>query len=173
MTKIGRNDPCPCGSGLKYKKCCISKATPTPAGQVNEAGQLSLSLRAEVDKIQQAAAEKKNTLHTLGVFIFFTTDEGDGWLLEISEMDALQVAKAGEPITVEIDESEETIEINWSHKFAIRNKKFQTTDYKTKEVATHEDYPAARVSKAIRKAIQRFPKEMLEKVHITDDDNIG
>ena len=23
--KIGRNDPCPCGSGLKYKKCCIDK----------------------------------------------------------------------------------------------------------------------------------------------------
>lgn len=21
--KIGRNDPCPCGSGKKYKKCCI------------------------------------------------------------------------------------------------------------------------------------------------------
>ena len=21
-TKVGRNDPCPCGSGLKYKKCC-------------------------------------------------------------------------------------------------------------------------------------------------------
>jgi yecA family protein len=23
--KIGRNEPCPCGSGLKYKKCCIDK----------------------------------------------------------------------------------------------------------------------------------------------------
>lgn len=22
VTKIGRNDPCTCGSGLKYKKCC-------------------------------------------------------------------------------------------------------------------------------------------------------
>ncbi|MGH1482585.1 MAG: SEC-C metal-binding domain-containing protein [Geminicoccales bacterium] len=22
--KIGRNAPCPCGSGLKYKKCCGS-----------------------------------------------------------------------------------------------------------------------------------------------------
>ena len=22
--KVGRNDPCPCGSGLKYKKCCGS-----------------------------------------------------------------------------------------------------------------------------------------------------
>jgi len=23
--KIGRNDPCPCGSGLKYKKCCMNR----------------------------------------------------------------------------------------------------------------------------------------------------
>ena len=22
--KIGRNDPCPCGSGKKYKQCCLS-----------------------------------------------------------------------------------------------------------------------------------------------------
>lgn len=22
--KTGRNDPCPCGSGKKYKKCCLS-----------------------------------------------------------------------------------------------------------------------------------------------------
>ena len=24
-SKIGRNDPCPCGSGKKYKKCCLNK----------------------------------------------------------------------------------------------------------------------------------------------------
>lgn len=23
--KVGRNDPCPCGSGLKFKKCCLKK----------------------------------------------------------------------------------------------------------------------------------------------------
>jgi hypothetical protein len=22
--KVGRNDPCPCGSGKKYKKCCLA-----------------------------------------------------------------------------------------------------------------------------------------------------
>lgn len=22
---VSRNDPCPCGSGLKYKKCCLGK----------------------------------------------------------------------------------------------------------------------------------------------------
>ncbi len=26
-SKIGRNDPCPCGSGKKYKKCCMSKTS--------------------------------------------------------------------------------------------------------------------------------------------------
>lgn len=25
--KVGRNDPCPCGSNKKYKKCCISRNT--------------------------------------------------------------------------------------------------------------------------------------------------
>jgi hypothetical protein len=25
MTKIGRNDSCPCGSGKKYKRCCEQK----------------------------------------------------------------------------------------------------------------------------------------------------
>jgi len=31
--KIGRNDPCPCGSGLKYKKCCMGKETLPPLDQ--------------------------------------------------------------------------------------------------------------------------------------------
>ena len=32
-SKVGRNDPCPCGSGKKYKKCCLIKIAyvdPTP-----------------------------------------------------------------------------------------------------------------------------------------------
>jgi methionyl aminopeptidase len=28
-TKIGRNDPCPCGSGKKYKKCCMNQPAPS------------------------------------------------------------------------------------------------------------------------------------------------
>lgn len=29
-TKVGRNDPCPCGSGKKYKKCCGKLITAVP-----------------------------------------------------------------------------------------------------------------------------------------------
>lgn len=30
MSAIGRNAPCPCGSGKKYKRCCALKANKTP-----------------------------------------------------------------------------------------------------------------------------------------------
>jgi uncharacterized protein YecA (UPF0149 family) len=26
LRNVGRNDPCPCGSGKKFKKCCLGKA---------------------------------------------------------------------------------------------------------------------------------------------------
>jgi hypothetical protein len=29
--KIGRNDPCPCGSGKKYKRCCLPRQPSTPS----------------------------------------------------------------------------------------------------------------------------------------------
>ncbi len=45
MTNPQRNDPCPCGSGLKYKKCCLSKDVAT-ASVADEAS----SLRAEAFK---------------------------------------------------------------------------------------------------------------------------
>jgi hypothetical protein len=32
VVKVGRNDPCPCGSGKKYKHCCERKTTKMPLG---------------------------------------------------------------------------------------------------------------------------------------------
>ena len=30
LPQVGRNTPCPCGSGVKYKRCCIGKPQPSP-----------------------------------------------------------------------------------------------------------------------------------------------
>jgi tetratricopeptide (TPR) repeat protein len=42
MAKIGRNDPCPCGSGQKYKRCCLPReeaaAAERTAARAREAG---------------------------------------------------------------------------------------------------------------------------------------
>jgi uncharacterized protein YchJ len=41
MSAIGRNAACPCGSGLKYKRCCAVKSTKTSL-----ASRIALSLVA-------------------------------------------------------------------------------------------------------------------------------
>ena len=41
MEKVGRNDPCPCGSGKKYKKCCLPLHQESSAWQ-DSAGPLTL-----------------------------------------------------------------------------------------------------------------------------------
>ena len=55
MTKAGRNDPCPCGSGKKFKKCCdmpkqrkITNASVISSG--NSSGKLSSLFQSNVQK---------------------------------------------------------------------------------------------------------------------------
>ncbi len=42
--KIGRNQPCPCGSGKKYKKCCLNKPVPAETFGYTDLDQLSNSV---------------------------------------------------------------------------------------------------------------------------------
>src|SRR5262249_36692699 len=39
--KVGRNDPCPCGSGKKYKKCCglVTTSSPFPGTAADDAAE--------------------------------------------------------------------------------------------------------------------------------------
>ena len=32
MPELGRNAPCPCGSGLKFKRCCLNKQEQSSVG---------------------------------------------------------------------------------------------------------------------------------------------
>jgi hypothetical protein len=61
MTKAGRNDPCPCGSGKKFKKCCdvpkqpkIRQASVLSSGKT--VGKLSSLFQTN---IQKETGEKK------------------------------------------------------------------------------------------------------------------
>lgn len=64
MEKIGRNDPCSCGSGLKFKKCCENKK---PEPKKWNAQKISLgadSITSRVDILsrvfQRSAAHETN-----------------------------------------------------------------------------------------------------------------
>ena len=66
--KVSRNDPCPCGSGKKYKNCCLLKSkgntsslsTASIDKEINNAGILSLKhdVEAITDAIQKLAKDK-------------------------------------------------------------------------------------------------------------------
>ena len=47
---IGRNDPCPCGSGRKFKKCCLGRQESTPPDR--EAAGASADLRQAMEGVQ-------------------------------------------------------------------------------------------------------------------------
>ena len=165
MAKIGRNNPCPCGSGKKYKKCCL--LTRSDSSAVQAAPPPTTSVREEIGKLQKAAVNQETNLKTVGVFIFFSTPAGDAWLLEMTDMDAVIVARAGRKIEVEIEESPETIEISWSHQFEIKNKKFTTTSYADKTIEIHDNsYPSATINSAIRKIQKNFSNDLLESIHL-------
>jgi len=74
MAKIGRNTPCPCGSGKKYKKCCLllqggatqSKPQPTKFIPVyTELDQLSNSVMDLIkqNKLDEAEAVSRQLLN--------------------------------------------------------------------------------------------------------------
>lgn len=50
MKKIGRNDPCPCGSGLKYKKCCLLTRSGRPQFNAHERASALRKLEEFIDE---------------------------------------------------------------------------------------------------------------------------
>jgi len=78
MSKPGRNDPCPCGSGKKYKNCCLLKEqphTPDPATSTralqaaitqHQSGQLSRA-KTLYQQILKSDPGQPDALHLLGL----------------------------------------------------------------------------------------------------------
>ena len=55
--KVGRNDPCPCGSGLKFKKCCLEKDGPVnrdPGALYAQRYKIQLKEKDDIEGIRKA-----------------------------------------------------------------------------------------------------------------------
>lgn len=166
MVKIGRNEPCPCGSGKKYKHCCARKERGVVAKPSPEQA-MKLTLMSGVEAIQVEAKQKREANRELGVFFFFSTQKGDAWLLEMTDCDCVQLASGGEPLLPPIDENSETIEINWSHIFKLRNQKVQITAYSDNSAFFLDGAPTKKLNAAMRRIHKKFSKDQLRQVHVT------
>ena len=62
--KIGRNDPCPCGSGKKYKKCCLRK------NQFDDQTQNTVIPAELTSNFEHIKATSKKINHLLQIYKF-------------------------------------------------------------------------------------------------------
>ena len=127
---------------------------------------LKVSLMSEIENIQQAAVLKKAVMRELGVFILFADESGDAWLLEMTDQDAVQLAAAGKAITPPIDENPETIEINWSNTFLIRDRRLHLTAYEDNKEQVLEGAPTQKINAAIRRLHKIYSAKQLDQVHL-------
>ncbi|NNK58360.1 MAG: hypothetical protein HKP44_13730 [Desulfofustis sp.] len=165
MAKLGRNERCPCGSGKKYKHCCarnpqVEKRPSTPEEQ------LKISLMKAVEKSVAAASQKQKQIQELGVFVLLSTSRGNCWLFEVTQSDCVQLARDAELLPVPIDENPETIEIEWSHTYRVKDRQMVITAYSDKSEMVMEDCPVKEVSASIKRIRRKIPQEMLSEIHI-------
>ena len=163
MTKIGRNQLCPCGSGKKYKHCCLRSQ---PGGVPAAPRQVTVSLKAMIQEMQEVAASRQEQQRQRGVFLFFSTRAGDAWLLEMTEQDAVQIAEAGEAVPVSVQEDGEVVEVDWSHTYVLRNRQLVLTSYRNGEAMTLESAPAGWIRRCTKKMVQQFSPEVLSRIHL-------
>lgn len=124
------------------------------------------TVRSEVAIIKQAAMEKLQAVRISGVLILFSTIEGDAWLLEITDGDALQLTKGCRELEVIIDENPENTLIEWSHTFAIKNGKFTVEGYKDKMQTVFDGYPVKKITAAIMAIRKQLPPGYAGMVHL-------
>ena len=99
MAKPGRNDPCPCGSGNKYKKCCLAKEEAVAREQL---------AKTEARRAERAAeTAAAHTLHLREVKAaiaagLFGAEDADEDELTIASNAAAELVRAGK-----LDEAEQ------------------------------------------------------------------
>jgi hypothetical protein len=84
---------------------------------------------------------------TLGPLVFFSTETGDVWMLDPADGLALCLARDGEPLAVQITETETRFAIEWTSTYQIQGKAFAVTD-QLGRTRTIVGYPTEEILKA-------------------------
>ena len=103
MSRIGRNDPCPCGSGKKYKRCCLGKddaaATVIPeVDAIVTGGVLEWLTDRHGDRVKEAASLLAPQLWEKG-------EDGETRLLLMHLVAWETPAENGEPLSPQFPET--------------------------------------------------------------------
>ena len=99
----------------------------------------SIRLADEVRYIQHRAADYDGRIVTIGQLVLFSTETGDAWLLDRTDLLAARLARDGEAAT--IVETAATFAIEWTGSYRINGPAFVYSDRDTGRVITVLGYP--------------------------------
>lgn len=81
--KLGRNDPCPCNSGKKYKRCCMDSASKQHCEVYDEIAQtIATNPDLSLDEMNLIAQHKISGINNslLDDFCGLSANQMDNWL---------------------------------------------------------------------------------------------
>ena len=94
-----------------------------------------------------AALQSEATLNCLGNFIFFSTESGEGWMLDYRKNCALRLAEKGSISPYTILETKKRFQVEWKERFRIEGDSF-IVSLQGKETVFHE-YPIDALTRLI------------------------
>lgn len=106
----------------------------------------SFRLADEVRYIQDRAAKHDGRIVTLGQLVLFSTASGDAWVLDPADHLATRLARDGDPLPVNIQETDTAFTIGWNGHYRIDGAAFVYSDRESGRVITILGYPTHRIS---------------------------
>jgi hypothetical protein len=104
------------------------------------------NLAEEVAYIQQHAADHVGRIVTVGQLLLFSTETGDGWLLDPVDHLAAPIARDGDSLSVAIEDAEHTFSIAWQGQYTIAADTFTFHDAESGRTTTFLGYPTRRIT---------------------------
>ncbi|MFQ5751423.1 MAG: YecA family protein [bacterium] len=117
-SRIGRNDPCSCGSGQKYKKCCMAE------DKMEIRTKDEINIQKEAEYIINRALHGDARIVKLDSLLFFSTETGDTWLLDTDDNLALYIMKDFDVQQYIINETSKNYSIEWKARYQIKGNAF-------------------------------------------------
>jgi hypothetical protein len=93
----------------------------------------SFRLADEVRDIQRRAADHDGRIVAIGQLVLFSTDTGDAWLLDRSDLLAARLARDGESEPVHIEETDTAFTVEWKGRYRIEDRHSSTRIKKADE----------------------------------------
>jgi hypothetical protein len=106
----------------------------------------SFRLADEVRYIQQRAADHDGRIITIGQLVLFSTETGDAWLLDRTDLLAARLARNGEAEPIQIVETTATFAIEWKGSYRIDGPAFVYSDRDTSRVTSILGYPTDKLA---------------------------